>query len=534
MLLNYICKVIYRDSFYQTNNIQMKNIKKIFSIFLLSFLIMTNLSGQNFQIATQGRDYFFNKSNEIMAVRVDSSIQLNNGDTLYHHFTLFRDVSFNTEICLDVYGASLFGKTNLYRTDSSFLFFTKSNDTIIIKPMAQLNEKWTFFNWKNQDLFIEASITNISTQDVFGSIDDVKSITLLVKNSLNQNFVNHPLNQKVLYLSKNFGLLNTFDFYTFPDDSNLYSLIEVKPSIDYGLNNIKRIFDFNIGDEFHVMNKNIHVDLIAPGVTQIHDGQMRNCIKKVISKQIFNPDTAVTYQFERCEMIFNYFEGNVDTTYSHDTITETYSYKNYGDTVLNQLPWQTFPTQSTVYMHNILKQFYNNDYPNRIQFQYNHRNDISMLDTCWQFFNADPASGYTTYLEACGGPYYYQELWGAYVNVRENKLVYYKKGNETWGNPLAPTCQSLINKVENRIAINSKINIYPNPSSTSIYIELLNFNDAQADIEFYSPDGKLVLKSIVNTNTINEFSVDHFKNGVYLVKVICNNETLVSKIIIKP
>lgn len=123
MFFNYICKVIYCDSFYQTNNIQMKNIKKIIFFALMSFLMMANLSGQNFQIVTQGRDYFFNKNNEVMAVRVDSSFKLNNGDTLYQHYTLFREVSFNTEICLDVYGASLFGKTNLHRTDSSFLFF---------------------------------------------------------------------------------------------------------------------------------------------------------------------------------------------------------------------------------------------------------------------------------------------------------------------------------------------------------------------------------------------------------------------------
>lgn len=504
---------------------------RLFMLILLLSCFSPYLLSQDYSILKSGKNLIFDDGSTVMAISADS-VKIVDSDTIYYHFLLNRNHPYNITGCNDLYGASLYGKKNIHTINDRFVFFNSNNDTISIIPNSEIGEKWIFYRWLNQDLFIEASMTNISNQVVLDSVDEVKTITLLVKNSLNQNFTNHPLNLKVLYLSKNYGLLNPFDFYKFPEVGSQFTLKEIYNASDRISVIHKRIFNFNIGDEFHTQNQDANWISDMGSNPRINSGFKNNVITKVIEKNTTQPDISITYVYEQCKMTINFTNSIPDTTYVHDTISQTIVYNQVIDSILTQLPWQTFPTSSFVYNYLILEQFHNNQYNSRINYRYESRIELAYLDTCWQYYHADPQPGYTFYIEGCGGLFYRHELGMYPVNIKENKLLYYKKGNEEWGNPLAPSCMSLISNIENNNFINSKISIYPTPCSNSVFIDFLNFDDTQGSVELYSLDGKLQWKEKIKTNSLAEVSTSPLKNGVYILKFISKNHITCSKIVV--
>ncbi len=297
----------------------MKKFNYLASVALLLSGMIAN--AQNFSVFNKSNCYFFQQNSIVFGVKSDSVDILPTGDTVCHFFTMFWEDPFNTQNCLDLYGGTLFGRKAILTTDSSLILITKTSDSVVLKPRAAVGDSWIVYRWPDQDLMIKATVSSQGQQNVLGSMDEVKSIVLSVQDGANQVITSNPLNGKVLSLSQNFGLLNTFDFYHFPDDAALYSLVEVTPVADYRKTVIKRIFDFNVGDEFHIESR----DFNYLGY-QMLNGREEQIMKRVISKTTYTPDTAIIYLFERCTVTKNYLDSQMTTTNSYDTISVTYNY----------------------------------------------------------------------------------------------------------------------------------------------------------------------------------------------------------------
>lgn len=383
-----------------------------------------------------------------------------------------------------------------------------------------MGESWIVYRWPNQDLMIKATVSSQGPQNVLGAIDEVKSIVLSVQDGANHVVAGNLFNGKVLELSQSFGLLNTFDFYHFPNDTSLYSLIEVTPMTDYRKIVIKRIYDFNVGDKFHTTNNKIYT---IDANYQIVDGQDEKMMQKVISKTTYTIDTAITYSFERCSVVYNYVNYIKDTTNIYDTVSVTYSYQNFADSALFQMPMQTFPVANNWYDAKLIYQSLSN---NQRTYTYPDRVDVMFSDTCWRYICADPGPGITSYLEGLGGPYYEnQGGWG--VPSNSHKLVYYKKGETTWGTPIAPNCLSLINDVQEINSLESVVKMYPNPVMNKVFIDLQNFDSEMATLEIYSLEGKLLLKQSVVSNTVSEIDLQSLSSGMFVLKIRDKNHNVV-------
>jgi hypothetical protein len=367
---------------------------------------------------------------------------------------------------------------------------------------------------------IKATVSNQSQQNVLGIMNEVKSIVFTVQNSANQVVVSNPFHGKVLDLSQDFGLMNTFDFYHFPNDASLYSLVEVTPVADYRKMVIKRVFDFNVGDVYHTTYENVYS---INANYQIVNGQEKNIMQRVVSKTIYTPDTAITYSFERCSVGYNYVNSIKDSVKVYDTISVTYSYQNFADSVLFQMPMQTFPIVNNWYDELILNQSLSNT--NRV-YSYQDRVDVRLVDTCWRNLCADPSPGITTYMHGLGGPYFHQ-MGGWGIPTINNKLVYYQKGETTWGTPIAPNCLSLINNVPEMKSSKSVVDVYPNPSINKVFIDLQNFNFENATLEIFSLEGRMLLKQSVATNTVSEIDLQSLPSGMFVLKIRDNNQSVV-------
>jgi hypothetical protein len=187
------------------------------------------------------------------------------------------------------------------------------------------------------------------------------------------------------------------------------------------------------------------------------------------------------------------------------------------------MPMQTFPIVNNWYDELILNQSLSNT--NRV-YSYQDRVDVRLVDTCWRNLCADPSPGITTYMHGLGGPYFHQ-MGGWGIPTINNKLVYYQKGETTWGTPIAPNCLSLINNVPEMKSSKSVVDVYPNPSINKVFIDLQNFNFENATLEIFSLEGRMLLKQSVATNTVSEIDLQSLPSGMFVLKIRDNNQSVV-------
>lgn len=97
-------------------------------------------------------------------------------------------------------------------------FYNQLGDSILLKTHALLNDSWSMANDTN-GISIQATITNLDTLTIDGSLDSIKTLTLQAY--LNATPALNYYNGQKIILSKSHGFLSTFEFYAFPNyDSN--------------------------------------------------------------------------------------------------------------------------------------------------------------------------------------------------------------------------------------------------------------------------------------------------------------------------
>ena len=89
-----------------------------------------------------------------------------------------------------------------------------------------------------------------------------------------------------------------------------------------------------------------------------------------------------------------------------------------------------------------------------------------------------------------------------------------------------------LSSVENEF-INSNINVFPNPSSDLIAIQIAGLNNQDIDIKLYDIQGKLIRETKLNKGqTISYFDIQTVYSGTYIVKLSANGHSLTRKIAI--
>lgn len=102
----------------------------------------------------------------------------------------------------------------------------------------------------------------------------------------------------------------------------------------------------------------------------------------------------------------------------------------------------------------------------------------------------------------------------------ELQLVYFKKGDEEWGNEHVITGTPELSK-------NKHLTIYPNPSEN--YLNII-VNDAVSNslIQVFNVTGKLLLSKELNSNT-NRINVSAFPNGFYYIQHVDGAGHIITK-----
>jgi hypothetical protein len=463
--------------------------------------------------------YFYNDFwyNQVFAVRIDS-IKIENNDTVYYNYYNFYEIDYE---CYSPYYTSWLGRKIIITTDGFNLFINHQNDTIYIKTNAKLNESWVCFS-RDSEMFIEATVISYDTLSFLNLTDSVKTISFCAKN-ISDEMINHPVNSLSVIISRSNGMIKTLNFNNFPDievknsfsgyELNEYNLVGLT-NPDAGVNNLTwlEINDFNAGDEFHYEYTSSYMEPF----NGYSDYEKQKTIKKVISR--LDKTDTVCNEMHITKHKFKTVNGNIkeDTIYSYFSKTCFYPDK-YFDRLPNEpviygdIGYENLMFGSTTKWKVINCLVFNNSHEG-----------YWIRPTCDGCF-----INYEVYTKGLGLTGY--ECSGGidgYGKVDYN-LVYYKKGDFTWGNPLIIT-----NIPEKEKSTENKIQVFPNPFNHELSIT--SYKDQLiSTFKLYTIPGTLVYE-VKNINQYHYAAKTFYLHpGIYFYEVILSDGTVVNGKLLK-
>jgi hypothetical protein len=485
--------------------------KKI--IFTILFIMPILLHAQNFTNICSAGPTFYKKmtTNSLKAYKTTSIVLPGSGDTIFYSFPTIRDTAAE---CKDTTKGSILGR-KIYRQSASymFFFFNKNKDTIYVNAKGQLNDTWRFVKLTSGS-YLEAKVISMSPDSVLGVLDDMMRIELQAKRNDGTPIVN-PWNGKILKLSKHYGLARTYDMTNVPFDTTSYTLVgKLKPVIGVQEFGWKDVYSFNIGDVLHYS-----------GYTNSSGGPSTTWkeIQNVFSKTTYGANIdSVIYKFDRCRSTITN-PGN-NHVYIHDTIVVKYKFNVMvlDSTILR------FPDQF------VRQNIYASQF-DRFMKAFNNRQTKKVTEDKYRFINTcfviptGSVTLYRNYSEGLGQTEYYRDDQS---NQEFMRLVYFKKGSETWGAAVGTECSPILDVNDQSLANSPQVRIVPNPlkNQAQVIVDGVNVTD---DMQFilYNIVGKEVSRMKINSGS-TMLERNNLPAGIYIYMLTGKGVMLKGKLVI--
>lgn len=491
--------------------------KKLFIVILLTVLTI-GIKAQPYKLFIPNVDYLYSDSaNYFKGFRIIKTIAEGNGDSIYYPI-VETNMYVDNSGCIKSKKYSWISHKIISKPDGTTFLFNFNDDSILFNTQAELNDSWTCFRFKNGNKII-AKITTLDTISFLGILDSVKTITFELYDSIN-NKQPYLLDTLTIQLSKNYGLIKTVNFFCFPDillnngDNyyyrtflGIFRIAGIKTMGTYNLTKSK-VYDFQPGDQMDIYY--FHEGSEYQNVSQLDTTRT----KRTILERQENNDT-IRYKIHEIAQIIQtgwhlYKKTQVDTI--------NWIAYNLNDTLFDVLPSnELFFNSNRSFIYKTLQSNYDNKRLVKLLYK-----DIGIPyegnDSCYSFGLLDGCPFYDYYVEGLGGPYY---SGTCFDGIYQQRLVYFKKGSETWGTPLS------INQREN-IEEKTDINIYPNPwsSHSSIYIN----TTSEGNVLVYDYLGKKVSSMPYQTgNAVINLERINYKPGMYFFLVVPKSGNPVAK-----
>ena len=472
----------------------MKTTLRIFRMALLLAIMSLAIGtfAQNYSILQPERTYLYEGSEGyIYGMRVDS-VSPQGDDVIFH---LLKNLQAVNDYCLIPEGPSWLGDRIRIHPNGESVFYNINNEPVTIKTQANLNETWICYT--SASVSFRATVSSVGMGEILGLPDSLKTISFQAIDAGGQN-IEHPVNALQVVLSKNYGMLETLNFYNFPQHDVGFFLGQLQQMTlvgfdqpETGIQDLtwKEVHDYEVGDI-------LHTEEIALSLSYNSNIQT---LRKVLGKQALGD--SIVYQIEEKIKYSLSSYGTYSFTATIDTI-DFYAGSIPNFEILPGIAYSVFELQDGYDINHLRQGPHNiNKLIGSGYFV------VPEFDTCYNFLIADGCITNQEYIKGLGGPYYYcNSFW----DEMERKLVYYKKGDLEWGTP-----------IDFNVGINTpeltehKINIYPNPTTGMTYFSISGKNSV-LEISIYSITGKEVLqKTIVNQG----MDLSFLPKGMYLVKI---------------
>jgi hypothetical protein len=476
------------------------------SILILLLAIPYFVQAQNYQdICSPGVTFFGNAMGTIKSFRRDAFTTPGGNDTLFFSFRAIRDTlpNPNASYCRDTTSGSVFG-IRVRKTGSGwFYFFNKKNDTVFLNATAAVNQAWKFVTLGN-GAYLQATVSSIAPESFLGVTDPVKTITLQAKNSQGQNIA-HIFNGREIRLSQHYGMVKFFDVYNVPCDTTSY-LLKGRSSPPVGLQELswQGVYGFDPGDEFHYEYSLNEDDTVVRKYTA---QEMRTILSK------YSSGNNLVYQVIRCRHEIG--EIPVYTLDIYDTIQVSYDLGalSADSTILRQD--EEFLLGADHFAPQIRRDIA----------QFNHRLRVDQdwwlyqRTGCWNLSVPTANYEFTEYAQGLGQTYYRFVIPVQVVYDETNKLVYYRKGNETWGTPVADGCYMLLGTGSSQEPASFSVTVVPNPAGPSTEIRVSPYiTGKHYEFRLFDSLGRRVRSNLV-TSASTPLNVAGLSSGIYFYTV---------------
>lgn len=472
--------------------------------------------------------YYVNKFNSVLSMRIVKAEADDENIRIYHLPGTIRkkDTSENKFGCYTPYGASWLGSNYFVLKGSEHRFYPNveyENPGIpfILFTDREIDQSWTCYAEPDQDS-ATARIISVDTMSFLGVTDSVKIIE--IKGHYQDENINNNIDGKQIIISKNYGLVKTLNFYLFPGAEPEFPLYEQMFELDLvGSNRIPgsidnltwmEVYDFQAGDQIH--------EIYLSESFNIYDNLSQTRREKSIIKNVL-------VRSEEIDMVIYTIEQTWKEEITHSIRPGEYStgrdtFKvSYGpNPEFDYLPGEPIVNEGLVmeYSMNL------NPFPSKIRApDYMNQFNFNETDSCGYLGQYDGCFPDRVYYEGLGGPFGYcdDNFNGGFS---EHKLVYYKKGEETWGTPL-----NINLSVKHRKIPKSLFLVYPIPAEDLLIIRNMN-QLSNLIVEFTEITGNFILTQDLELNTTSIY-IENWEPGIYFFRVIRKGEILDSGKIIK-
>ena len=220
-------------------------------------------------------------------------------------------------------------------------------------------------------------------------------------------------------MSKNYGVVRTFNIFNFPDSLDYLLLSGINSSTRLGIKPItfKDVFNFDIGDEFHIFE----------GDTMFNqNGDMTWRRIKVLDKTYYETENMFDYEVDVKLMQIAWEGNNYDTVFTDNIANLRIELNNYPD----YLPDESYLLKNFSDTSLSSNKFYAGEYGNRQVIRPGKLYRQFMLPC---FIGQNPQGElHYSYIEGCGEfyeqDYFYGQVW--------KRLIYYNKSGKEYGKNL--------------------------------------------------------------------------------------------------
>jgi len=507
-------------------------------LLLLSLLISVPVFSQNYRTLSINQELFFDFKDagnynvfeeEDFTSRViftDSFKVFPTEDIMIYHrlnheFETEYDASSNTQYgwdsCSSEIDTGFLSYQTLLQANGTDVYFNRFHDSIFIQTHANLNDTWIFY--QNADgSYFEATVSNISTENVLGLSDSVKTITLQAKDSLGNNIIS-PYDTLNIKISQHYGLVKGFNFFRFPYGvtfwgnkfQRYYQPIELigLPQHNLGVKNltVTDVYDYDIGDEFHWYSKQSGGDWWSYYEDYVYD--MITITNKEYS---VNGDSVYYDMYLEKYRFAESYQPYVGSSYFFDTLyigNSTIGYDLTNSKINTYTLHQDSDSIVTWIQTKDGKQKYM-EFGDNVMW-----NEYGCFITEWHY------GGASTFHKGIGETGW----WGTRFEAHSRDFIYYNKNGNIYGTPLNIDSLSTVSTdeiVKNDFEINLKV--FPNPTNN-----LLNFQFTEpiqnAEIRIYSSIGQLMLNQNIN-DTNMQFDVFDWTKGIYFYGIYVEGEVV--------